>query len=144
MAAHSRLPAGIEMSVSIAAKVIGLAAPDVREILDGSGDAGHAFMAQCAGLETIGRLAAGGADFVRVEFAQPILTTQKHPHVRPKELIRRANQKIAAEVLYINHAVWGVLHGIHINHRPYAVRTLNNRLHIVNRARQVAGVIKRY
>ena len=64
--------------------------------------------------------------------------------MRPEELIRRANQKIAVEVADINRAVGRVVDGINISQCAHSVSQANNLPHVVDGPHRIGSVAGRH
>src|SRR5579871_4643537 len=107
---------------------------DTSQVLDSSRRARDALMILRAGLPTMRRDIACRAHFVRLKPTQVLRFAPDHTEMRAEELIGRAGQKIAVQLLHIHRAVRHVLYGIHIDERPYLMRHSRDCRHIRNSA----------
>src|SRR5882724_11034053 len=79
--------------------------PKFRNVIDRRRNSRDQFLNLRPGLPAFGRGVRRRSHFVRLEPFQVLLLAIQGSHVRPKELVRRARQKIAVERLYVNRPV---------------------------------------
>ena len=85
------------------------------------------------------RLVRRGSHLVGSPAAHELLATERHPHVRPEELVRRADQHVAAPGGDVDRPVRPVVHCVDPGERARVVRELDDPLHVWRRPDRVRG-----
>ena len=83
------------------------------------------------------RLVGRRPHLVRPPRSDQVLLAERHPHVRPVELVRRAEQHVDVPGGHVDRAVRAVVDGVGPGERSDAVRELDDALHVGRRADRV-------
>ena len=76
-----------------------------------------------------------------LELLDHVLPAPQNAHVRAEELVGRAEQEVAAEILHVDQPVRRELHGVDIDQRTSLFRQRRQRFHPVDGACQCPGVL---
>ena len=109
-------------------------APNLREVIDGSGDSCHAFVVLRACLPAVRQFLAADPQLVGTQPQKLLALAVKNSLVRPKELVTRASEEVGIDRLHIDEAVRRVLHRVHERHGSCGMRQSDGLMDIIDRA----------
>ena len=97
------------------------------DVLDGRDEAGQQLVLLRPVLEAVpDRLVVGRAHLVGPEALEELALAERHPHVRPEELVRRAEQHVDVPTRDVDPPVRAVVDGVRPRERAGAVRELDD------------------
>ena len=79
-------------------------------------------------------LSAAGPHLVRLQALEEVALAERHPHVRPEELVGRAEEHVDVPAGGVDRAVRAVVDGVRPRERAGAVRELDDPRHVRSRA----------
>ena len=83
------------------------------------------------------RVVRGRPHLVRLQALEEVALAEQHPHVRPEELVRRAEEHVDVPAGDVDRAVRAVVDGVRPGERAGAVRELDDPRHVGSRADRV-------
>ena len=110
------------------------------DVVDRGDEPGEQLVLRRAELEAMAdRLVRRRAHLVRAPAPQELLAPERHPHVRPEELVRRADQHVAAPGGDVDRPVRAVVDGVDPRERARRVRELDDAADVRRGADRVRG-----
>ena len=85
------------------------------------------------------RVVRGRPHLVRPQALQEVALPEGHPHVRPEELVRRAEENVHVPARGVDRAVRAVVDGVRPRERADSVREVDDPRHIRRRADRIGG-----
>ena len=111
---------------------------DRVDVVDGGDEAGEQLVLARPELVAVAdRLVGRRAHLVRPPRSDQVLLAERHAHVRPVELVRRAEQHVDVPGGHVDRAVRAVVDGVGPGERADAVRELDDAPHVGCRADRV-------
>src|SRR5216683_2418355 len=104
-------------------------AAEVGDVVHAGGDAGDAFVVERAPLPAVGNGVSKRANFVRTQAGEMLALAEEDSHVRAKEFVGGADEKIAVEV-----------DGVDVGERSIRVRQTNDFFYRIDGADRVGGI----
>ena len=110
------------------------------DVVDRGDETGEQLVLRRAELEAVAdRLVRRRAHLVRAPAPQELLAPERHPQVRPEELVRRADEDVAAPGGDVDRTVRAVVDGVDPRERAHRVRELDDTADVRSGADRVRG-----
>ena len=116
------------------------ATPQFREVVDRGTNSRDQLLHLRSGFPALRRNIRGRPHLVGLQPLEMLALSIKRSHMRPKKLVRRANQEIAIQGLHVDRTVRRVMHGIDEHHRARGMDQFRNLRHRIDRAHHVRRI----
>ena len=110
---------------------------EIREVFNAGGDPRDAFVVQRTPLPAKGTVIREGTHFVGLQAFKVLPLSVEHAHVRTKEFVSGANEKITIQRAHVNGAVGRVVDGINVTKGASFSGEAHRFFDIVDRAHRI-------